>query len=127
MSPPAICELRVTRGTDELRLVIGARAEIEDGTGRSPGLDNFQHDVLGSGRITDGVRPDDHAHAGCRRMGSRGRRARSRNDQCDAADPEDLLPAEALDELTALVRMGWDSSLCRGTPNGFRRLAGLGA
>src|ERR1700761_1760286 len=55
MSQPAICELRVTRGPNAIRLVTGARAEIERRNRRVPEADNFQHDVLGPGWITDGA------------------------------------------------------------------------
>jgi hypothetical protein len=55
VSQPAICELRVTRGTDELRLVTGARAGIERRNRTIPEVDNFRDDVLGFGWITDGV------------------------------------------------------------------------
>lgn len=103
MSSPEICELRVTRGTDELRLVIGARAEIERRNRTIPAADNFEHDVLGSGWITDGVdlttmlAPD--ADGWDLEVGEPGPAMTSTMQLI----LKGLLPAEALDELTALV------------------------
>jgi hypothetical protein len=103
VSPPAICELRVTRGTDELRLVTGARAEIERRNRTIPGADNFQHDVLGSGWITDGVDLTTMLAPGADgwdlEVGEPGAAMTS----AMRLILKVLLPAEALDELTTLV------------------------
>ncbi len=55
MSAPASCELRVSRNDQDLRLVTGARAEIERRNRTIPDADTFQHEALGAGWISDGV------------------------------------------------------------------------
>jgi hypothetical protein len=103
VSPPAICELHVSRGIDELRLITGARAEIQRRNRMIPATDNFQHDVLGSGWITDGVdlttmlAPDSDGWD--LEVGEPG----AAMTKAMRMILKVLLPAEAVDELTTLV------------------------
>ncbi|GIF12694.1 CorA family divalent cation transporter [Actinoplanes teichomyceticus] len=103
MTPPATCELRVTRGDEELRLVTGARADIARRNRTIPETDNFRHELLGSGWITDGADLTTLLAPG----------ADGWDLEIGEPGPEttgavrlilaQLLPAEAVDELTALA------------------------
>ncbi|MCZ7423575.1 hypothetical protein O7605_29125 [Verrucosispora sp. WMMA2121] len=103
MSPVASCELRITRNDQELRLVTGARAEIDRRNRTIPQADNFRHEVLGAGWISDGVDLAAMVAAGADgwdlEVGESGAGASAGMRLLLA----DLLPAGAVDELATLA------------------------
>jgi hypothetical protein len=103
VTPPAICELRVTRDTEELRLVTGARAEIERRNRTIPMADNFRHDTLGSGWITDGIDLTTLLAPGADGWDLEVGEPGASTTSAMRLILKDLLPAEALDELLTLA------------------------
>ncbi|WP_431884019.1 CorA family divalent cation transporter [Micromonospora gifhornensis] len=103
MSSLATCELRVTRNDQELRLVTGARAEIERRNRTLLDTDNFRHEVLGAGWISDGTDLAAMVAAGADgwdlEIGEPGPATTAALRLLLA----DLLPAGAVDELAALA------------------------
>lgn len=118
VNPPAICELRVTRGTDEMKLVTGARAEIERRNRTIPLADNFEHDVLGSGWITDGVDLTTMLAPGADGWDLEVGEPGGTMSAAMRLILGNLLPVEAIDELTTLADgleqqpMPWHAEWC---------------